>query len=89
MQDFVEIAYETLLVVLHWIIQLVPIGVFAIVAKVVGTEGFEPFKAMGMFVVAVLLALAIQQAPWYLLRIKFFSWVKPARRTPRRCATRW
>lgn len=75
-QDFVEIAYETLLVVLHWIIQLVPIGVFAIVAKVVGTEGFEPFKAMGMFVLAVLLALAIQTA-WYLLRIKFFSWVKP------------
>ena len=75
-RDFVEIAYETLLVVLHWIIQLVPIGVFAIVAKVVGTEGFEPFKAMGMFVVAVLLALAIQ-ATWYLLRIKLFSWPSP------------
>ncbi|CAN0343697.1 unnamed protein product, partial [Ectocarpus sp. 4 AP-2014] len=75
-QDFVEVAYETLLVVLHWIIQLVPIGVFAIVAKVVGTEGFEPFKAMGMFVVAVLLALAIQAA-WYLLRIKLFSWPHP------------
>src|SRR3954452_20243852 len=41
-QDQVEIAYEVLLTVLHWIIQLVPIGVFAIVAKVVGTEGFGP-----------------------------------------------
>ena len=55
MQDFVEIAYEVLLTVLHWIIQLVPIGVFAIVAKVVGTEGFGPFKAMGAFIFAVLL----------------------------------
>ncbi|MEM6799352.1 MAG: dicarboxylate/amino acid:cation symporter [Planctomycetota bacterium] len=75
-QDLVEVAYETLLIVLHWIIQLVPIGVFAIVAKVVGTEGFEPFKAMGVFVLAVMLALAIQAA-WYLVRIQFFSWVKP------------
>jgi Na+/H+-dicarboxylate symporter len=75
-QNFVETAYEVLLTVLHWIIQLVPIGVFAIVAKVVGTEGFGPLKAMGAFVFAVLLALALQ-ATWYLLRIKFFSWVRP------------
>jgi Na+/H+-dicarboxylate symporter len=75
-QDFVEIAYEVLLTVLHWIIQLVPIGVFAIVAKVVGTEGFAPFKAMAAFILAVLLALVLQ-AVWYLLRIRFFSWVKP------------
>ncbi|TWU30292.1 dicarboxylate/amino acid:cation symporter [Bythopirellula polymerisocia] len=75
-QNFVEIAYEVILTVLHWIIQLVPIGVFAIVAKVVGTEGFAPFKAMGAFVLAVLLALALQTG-WYLLRIHFFSWVSP------------
>ena len=75
-QNFVELAYEVLLTVLHWIIQLVPLGVFAIVAKVIGTEGFAPLKAMAAFVFAVLLALALQ-ATWYLLRIKFFSWVKP------------
>ena len=75
-QHFVEVAYHVLLTVLHWIIQLVPIGVFAIVAKIVGTEGFGPFKAMGAFIVAVLLALALQ-AGWYLVRIRFFSWVRP------------
>jgi Na+/H+-dicarboxylate symporter len=75
-QSLVETAYEVILVVLHWIIQLVPIGVFAIVAKVVGTEGFEPFKAMGVFVLCVLIALALQ-ATWYLLRIRYFSWVRP------------
>jgi Na+/H+-dicarboxylate symporter len=64
------------LVVLHWIIQLVPIGVFAIVAKVVGTEGFGPFKAMAAFIVSVILALGLQ-CTWYLLRIRFFSWVRP------------
>jgi Na+/H+-dicarboxylate symporter len=75
-QNLVEIGYEVLLTVLHWIIQLVPIGVFAIVAKVVGTEGFGPFKAMGAFILSVLLALALQ-ATWYLVRIRFFSWVRP------------
>ncbi|MEN1679386.1 MAG: dicarboxylate/amino acid:cation symporter [Planctomycetota bacterium] len=75
-QDFVEVAYETLLVVLHWIIQLVPIGVFAIVAKVVGVEGFKPFLGMGVFVLAVLLALALQTT-WYLTRIQLGSWARP------------
>ncbi len=75
-QDFVELAYEMLLVVLHWIIQLVPLGVFAIVAKVVGTEGFAPFFAMGAFILAVLVALSLQSL-WYLGRIRWFSWVKP------------
>lgn len=75
-QGLVEVAYEVLLIVLHWIIQLVPIGVFAIVAKVVGTEGFGPFKAMGAFILAVILALALQTL-WYLVRIRFFSWVRP------------
>ena len=75
-RDVVELAYGLLLKMLHWIIHLVPLGVFAIVAKVIGTEGFAPFKAMGVFIIAVLLALLIQ-AGWYLLRIRFFSWVRP------------
>lgn len=75
-QDIVEVAYQALITVLHWVIDLVPIGVLSIVAKVVGTEGFGPFKAMGAFIVAVLLALALQ-AGWYLLRIRFFSWCRP------------
>ncbi len=75
-QDVVEIAYAVLLKVLHWIIALVPLGVFAIVAKVVGTEGFGPFKAMGAFICAVILALLFQTT-WYLIRIRLFSWVRP------------
>ncbi|TWT47042.1 Aerobic C4-dicarboxylate transport protein [Thalassoglobus neptunius] len=74
--DLVEIAYEVLLKVLHWIIQLVPIGVFAVVATTVGVKGLGELLKMGNFVVAVLVALALQ-AVWYLLRIQFFSWVKP------------
>ena len=75
-QDIVEVAYKALVTVLHWVIDLVPIGVLSIVAKVVGTEGFGPFKAMAAFIVAVLVALLIQSC-WYLLRIRFFSWCRP------------
>lgn len=75
-QDIVEVAYQALITVLHWIIDLVPIGVLSIVAKVVGTEGFRPFVSMGAFIVAVLLALALQGC-WYLVRIRFFSWCRP------------
>ncbi len=76
MQDLVELAYKTLLVVLHWIIELVPIGVACIVAAVIGTEGFAAFYNLGAFVLAVLVALSLQTA-WYVLRIRFFSWVSP------------
>jgi Na+/H+-dicarboxylate symporter len=75
-RSIVEIAYDVLLVVLHWILYLIPIGVFAIVASVIGTKGFGPLKAMGVFVLAVILALALQ-ATWYLLRIRLFSWFRP------------
>jgi Na+/H+-dicarboxylate symporter len=75
-QDIVEVAYAALLVLLHWIIQIVPIGVFAIVARIVGTQGFGPFASLGAFVVAVLLALLLQLG-WYLARIRLFSWARP------------
>lgn len=75
-QDVVELGYGLLLTMLHWIIHLVPLGVLCIVAKVVGTEGFHPFKAMGVFIFSVLCALSLQ-AGWYLARIRLFSWVRP------------
>lgn len=78
LQDLVELAYRTLLVVLHWIIELVPIGVACVVAAVIGTEGFGAFFSLGAFVIAVLIALALQTI-WYLVRIHFFSWVSPRR----------
>lgn len=74
--EVVELAFETLLVVLHWVIDLVPIGVFGIVASIIGTQGFEPFLALGMFIVTVLVALLLQ-ATYYLTRIRLRSWVRP------------
>jgi Na+/H+-dicarboxylate symporter len=76
MGHLVELFLESLITILHWLIAVVPLAVFGIVASIVGTEGFAPFKALGMFVLSVLLALAIQ-AGYYLLLIRFGSWVRP------------
>jgi Na+/H+-dicarboxylate symporter len=72
----VELFLQALITILHWIIAVVPLAVFGIVASIVGTEGFVQFKALGIFVISVLFALAIQ-AVYYLLRIRFGSWVSP------------
>ena len=73
----VELFLESLITILHWIIELVPFAVFGVVASIVGMEGFSPFQALGIFVLSVLLALTIQ-ATYYLVRIRFGSWVRPA-----------
>jgi Na+/H+-dicarboxylate symporter len=76
-ESMVSVGFSCILVVLSWVIALVPLAVFGKVASVVGTSGFGPFIALGAFVGAVLLALAIQ-CTYYLTRIRLGSWVRPA-----------
>jgi DAACS family dicarboxylate/amino acid:cation (Na+ or H+) symporter len=71
-----ELAFDAVVVILHWVIDLVPIAVFGLVASIVGTKGFGAFHALGVFVLAVLAALLLQ-AIYYLTRIRFSSWVRP------------
>jgi Na+/H+-dicarboxylate symporter len=75
-EHLVEVFLDTLIKILHWIIAVVPLAVFGIVASIIGSQGFAQFKALGIFVLCVLLALAIQ-AVYYLVRIRFGSWVSP------------
>lgn len=77
LEDVVEIAFKALLTVLHWVIQIVPLGVFGIVAAIVAKSGFDPFLALGAFILSVLVALALQ-ASYYMLRVKTASWVRPS-----------
>lgn len=77
-EGFVITAFEAVIVALHAVIQLVPLAVFCVVAAVIGKEGFEPFKTLLGFVVAVLLALALQVA-FYLTRISISSRIPPLR----------
>jgi Na+/H+-dicarboxylate symporter len=73
-EQVVNLLFDAVIRVLHWVINLVPIAVFGIVAKTIALKGFEPFKSLGIFVIAVILALLLQGV-YYLIRVKFGSWV--------------
>ncbi|BCM90717.1 proton/glutamate-aspartate symporter [Abditibacteriota bacterium] len=75
-EDLVLLFLNALIKILSWVVELVPLAVFGVVANIVGTKGFADFKAMGAFVIAVLLALLLQGV-WYLTRITLGSWVRP------------
>lgn len=77
-ENVIETVFECLMVALHWIIDLVPFAVFAVVARVIGTQGFSPFISLGAFVVSVLVAL-ILQVGFYLTRVSLSSWIRPGR----------
>lgn len=74
--NLVAAAFDVLLIVLHWVIELIPLAVFGIVTRIVATQGFEPFKSLAIFVVSVLLGLALHLT-YYLTRIYFGSWCRP------------
>jgi Na+/H+-dicarboxylate symporter len=76
LSDIVAIAFEALIIVLHWIIDFIPLAVLGIVASIIGTQGFGAFKSLGAFIIAVLAGLTLQ-ACYYLLRVRFGSWVRP------------
>jgi DAACS family dicarboxylate/amino acid:cation (Na+ or H+) symporter len=74
--SLVAVLLPAFIKIVHWIIELVPIAVFGLVAAIIGEKGFGAFKALGAFVVAVIFALALQ-ALYYLTRIRLGSWVRP------------
>ena len=78
MEQIITILFEAVVRILSWVIMLVPIAVFGIVGSTVALKGFSPFKALAAFVIAVVLALALQTC-YYLIRVRLGSWVSPRR----------
>jgi DAACS family dicarboxylate/amino acid:cation (Na+ or H+) symporter len=74
--ELVDVCFRALITILHWIIEVIPLAVFGIVARIIAVEGFHAFVGLGAFVIAVLIALALQMA-YYLTRIRFASWARP------------
>lgn len=73
----VKVFMDAFIAMLHWIVQLVPLIVFGVVAAEVGENGFSSFISLLWLVVAVLLALTLQFS-YYMTRIMLQSWVKPS-----------
>lgn len=64
-ERFVESVYQTLIQMLHWVVQAVPFAVFGVVAQVVGRSGAAVFYALAGFLGVILLGLALHSLIYY------------------------
>lgn len=65
LERLVEAAYETLMVMLTWVVQTIPFAVLGVVASVVGRAGFDAFAALGSYLVVILAGLCIHGLVYY------------------------
>lgn len=76
--DLVTVGFELLMRVLLWVVALVPLAVFGVVASNIGVRGLSVFKALGPFIFVVLAGLACQIS-WYLAQLAIFGRMSPWR----------
>lgn len=68
-EDLIETAYRCLQMLLQWVINLMPLAVFALAASLVARRGLSAFSSLGSLVAATLGALCLQVL-YYLIRLK-------------------
>jgi Na+/H+-dicarboxylate symporter len=71
--------YEVMLMITDLVMRFAPIGVFALVAKVVATTGMDAFAQVALFAVTVLVALAVHLAVTLPLLLWLVGGVNPLR----------
>lgn len=68
---------EPLIRLVHWILWLAPIGVFALAAPVTARAGWAMLQSLAAFMLAVLLGLGIFIAIVYLPAVRFLGGMRP------------
>ncbi|MEO1377792.1 MAG: cation:dicarboxylase symporter family transporter [Cyanobacteria bacterium J06635_10] len=76
LEKIIKVLSKAIERILKWLITLLPMAVFGVVANTTAEKGFTPFISFGALILAVLSALFLQ-ACYYLVRIKFQSSVNP------------
>lgn len=79
MQNFWQGMFEVMMRITNWVMIFAPIGVFALVAKVVTTTGFDAFKPLAVFMLTVLTALAIHVFITLPILLRLIARVNPIR----------
>ena len=77
--NFWQGIYETMMRITDWVMLFAPIGVFALVAKVVASTGFDAFVPLFWFFFSVVLALAVHFFITMPLLLRFVAGVNPLR----------
>jgi Na+/H+-dicarboxylate symporter len=77
--DLADGASEALIKIVHWVLLLAPIGIFALVAPIVAKEGWDVVKAMGWFITAVILGVVIFISAVYIPAVAVMARLEPGR----------
>ena len=79
LKQFWQGVLDVMMEITNWVMKFAPLGVFALVAKVIASSGLEAFKPLALFFFTVLLALLIHLLVTLPLILKFIARVKPQR----------
>jgi Na+/H+-dicarboxylate symporter len=71
--ELADVATQALIRIVHWVLWLAPVGIFALLAGAVAQFGWSLVMAMALYVVAVILGLAIFIAGVYLPAIALIA----------------
>jgi len=77
MQNFWEAVLDIMMHMTNWIMKFAPIGVFALVAKVVATSGVDVFLPLLVFFLTVVAALAVHFILTMSLILRYVAKVNP------------
>ena len=77
--NFWQGMFEIMMKITDLIMRFAPIGVFALVAKVVASSGLAAFESLAWFVLSVLLALGVHFLVTLPLMLRFVAGVNPLR----------
>lgn len=77
MTDFWEAMYRVMMKITLWVIKFAPIGVFALVGKVVMSSGLDVFRILLLFFITVLAALAVHFFVVLPLILRFAAGLSP------------
>lgn len=76
LQNVLNALFQIVIIVLKWVFELVPVAVFAVVARVVGKGGFEALAKMSFWIGSVVSALVLMVI-FYLIRMMITARVNP------------
>jgi Na+/H+-dicarboxylate symporter len=77
LQDFWQGVFEVMMQMTHWVMLFAPIGVFALVAKVVAETGFAAVQPLVIFALTVVTAMLVQSLVILPLLLNFIGRVNP------------
>jgi Na+/H+-dicarboxylate symporter len=77
--DLADAATTVLIRIVHWVLLLAPLGIFALVAPIVAKVGWGVVKAMGVYVLAVGLGVGVFIAVVYLPAAALLARIPPLR----------